>query len=256
MWKCRRDSYVTHRAYCVALAEETARLNAASTNIANNNNSLADNYINNNNPPQLFFPNYSSNLFKPNETSPFFFNNNNTPTIPLPFWIPTNPHQINNFHYPTTTTTTATATTNSDVLSVPSLFSNEEQQSSHQFMSSSPNMSATLLLQKAAQIGVTTDHPSSLMESLGLKFSSITDGKALLSGIYGSMINSNSNNVIIPLSEENHHHHHYSAPPAKRMRHTVSEESVNGGEGETRDFLGVGMHTICHPSTVNGWIWF
>ncbi|KAL0560105.1 hypothetical protein IC582_000499 [Cucumis melo] len=250
----RRDSYVTHRAYCVALAEETARLNAASTNIAINNNSLADGYINNN-PPQLFFPN-SSNLFKPNETSPIFFSNNNAPTISLPFWLPTNPHQVNNFHYPTTTTTTTT--TNSDVLSVPSLFSNEEQQSSHQFMSSSPNMSATVLLQKAAQIGVTTDHPSSLMESFGLKFSSITDGKALLSGIYGSMINSNSNNVIIPLSEEDHHHHHhhhlYSAPPAKRMRHTVSEESVNGGEGETRDFLGVGMHTICHPSTVNGWI--
>lgn len=236
------------------MAEETARLNAASTNIAINNNSLADGYINNN-PPQLFFPN-SSNLFKPNETSPIFFSNNNAPTISLPFWLPTNPHQVNNFHYPTTTTTTTT--TNSDVLSVPSLFSNEEQQSSHQFMSSSPNMSATVLLQKAAQIGVTTDHPSSLMESFGLKFSSITDGKALLSGIYGSMINSNSNNVIIPLSEEDHHHHHhhhlYSAPPAKRMRHTVSEESVNGGEGETRDFLGVGMHTICHPSTVNGWI--
>lgn len=232
----------------------------------NSNNSMADSYnnyhflkpTNNNNPPQ-FFP--SSNFFKPDETSHMFLNNINnvTPTIGLPFWMATNSHQINFPHSLLPQQTTTTTTTNSDVLSVPSLYSNEEQQSSHQFMASSANMSATVLLQKAAQIGVTTSTTDpSLMESFGLKFSTITDGKALFSGLYGSIMNSNSNIIPSCCSLENGGDHHqdseiYSAP-AKRMRHTVSEESVTGGEGETRDFLGVGMHSICHPSPVNGWI--
>ncbi|XP_038888506.1 zinc finger protein MAGPIE-like [Benincasa hispida] len=257
----RRDSYVTHRAYCVALAEETARLNAASTIANNSNNSMADNFnnyhflkpTNNNNNPLQFFP--SSNFFKPDDqTSHMFFNNINnvTPTIGLPFWMATNPHQIN-FPHPLLHQQTTT-TTNSDVLSVPSLYSNEEQQ----FMGSSANMSATVLLQKAAQIGVTTSTTDpSLIESFGLKFSTVTDGKGFFSGIYGSIMNSNSNIIPSCCSLENCGDHEGSEiypPPAKRMRHTVSEESVTGGEGETRDFLGVGMHTICHPSPVNGWI--
>jgi len=27
-----------------------------------------------------------------------------------------------------------------------------------------------------------------------------------------------------------------------------------GGGGQTRDFLGVGVQTLCHPSSINGWI--
>lgn len=273
----RRDSYVTHRAYCVALAEETARLNAASSTIANNsmaatadsNNNINYHFLkptNNNIISHQYFP---SNFFKPDhdhQTAQIFLNNNNNSLTPflIPQLAAPSSQQINNLqdniiinsnfhHHP--------------LLSVPSLYSHEEQQQAHQALASSAasaNMSATVLLQKAAQIGVTsstTTDPSSsssplMMGSFGLK---LTDGKALFSGLYGSIMNY-SNSLPSCSSLENGGEDSAASnlvqmyPAAKRIRHTVSEESVTGGEGETRDFLGVGMHTICHPSAVNGWI--
>ncbi|XP_023531072.1 zinc finger protein NUTCRACKER [Cucurbita pepo subsp. pepo] len=267
----RRDSYVTHRAYCMALAEETARLNAAASTM-----NTADNgyhFLRPNTNPHQYFP--SSTFFRQDhENSQMFLNNNVnslTPTIAFPFWMPNSSPQDNNFHHPLAPPPLPppppppppTATT-SCLLSVPSLYSHEEQ--ANQAMASSSaaaNMSATVLLQKAAEMAVTsstTTDPSSLMASFGLKFSATTDGKALFSGLYGSM---NSNSIPSCCSLENGGDHQDSAasnliqmyPAAKRIRHTVSEESVTGGEGETRDFLGVGIPTICHhPSAVNGWM--
>ncbi|XP_022988785.1 zinc finger protein MAGPIE-like [Cucurbita maxima] len=267
----RRDSYVTHRAYCMALAEETARLNAAASTMNTADNSY--HFLRPNTNPHQYFP--SSTFFRQDhETSQIFLNNNVnslTPTIAFPFWMPNSSPQDNNFHHPLAPPPPPppppppTATT-SCLLSVPSLYSHEEQ--ANQAMASSSaaaaaNMSATVLLQKAAEMAVTsstTTDPSSLMASFGLKFSAITDGKALFSGLYGSM---NSNSIPSCCSLENGGDHQDSAasnliqmyPAAKRIRHTVSEESVTGGEGETRDFLGVGIPTICHhPSAMNGWM--
>ncbi|KAG6589139.1 Zinc finger protein NUTCRACKER, partial [Cucurbita argyrosperma subsp. sororia] len=270
----RRDSYVTHRAYCMALAEETARLNAAASTMNTADNSY--HFLRPNTNPHQYFP--SSTLFRQDhETSQMFLNNNVnslTPTIAFPFWMPNSSPQDNNFHHPLAPPPPPppppppTATTTSCLLSVPSLYSHEEQ--ANQAMASSSaaaaaaaNMSATVLLQKAAEMAVTsstTTDPSSLMASFGLKFSATTDGKALFSGLYGSI---NSNSIPSCCSLENGGDHQDSSasnliqmyPAAKRIRHTVSEESVTGGEGETRDFLGVGIPTICHhPSAVNGWM--
>ncbi|KAG7022839.1 Zinc finger protein NUTCRACKER, partial [Cucurbita argyrosperma subsp. argyrosperma] len=270
----RRDSYVTHRAYCMALAEETARLNAAASTMNTADNSY--HFLRPNTEPHQYFP--SSTFFRQDhETSQMFLNNNVnslTPTIAFPFWMPNSSPQDNNFHHPLAPPPPPppppppTATTTSCLLSVPSLYSHEEQANQAMASSSSAaaaaaNMSATVLLQKAAEMAVTsstTTDPSSLMASFGLKFSATTDGKALFSGLYGSI---NSNSIPSCCSLENGGDHQDSAasnliqmyPAAKRIRHTVSEESVTGGEGETRDFLGVGIPTICHhPSAVNGWM--
>lgn len=263
LWNGRRDSYVTHRAYCVALAEETARLNAASS--TNNNSTIAENNYHFLKPPHQIFS--SSNIFRLNNSTDesrdhhMVFNNYNltTPTIGLPFWMMApaannnNSHQINDLHDHHHPFSAA-----SSVISAPSLYSNQDQQAHEAVLG---NMSATVLLQKAAQIGVTssTNDPSLMMgSSFGVK---LGDGKGFFSGFYGTNYNSNSMPSCSSLENGGGEDSGGSNlvqmyPPAKR-RHTVSEESVVSGGGEiTRDFLGVGVHTICHPSAVNGWIWF
>nr|POF06186.1 isoform 2 of zinc finger protein magpie [Quercus suber] len=132
------------------------------------------------------------------------------------------------------------------LLSVPSLYSTQHQ--SHQ--TPSANMSATALLQKAAQIGVTTADPS-FLGSFGLKCSDsqVRDGNKLCGVLYGTsnpILSTNIGNDV-----ENSAGDLLQVHPAKR-RHTMNEES--GGGGQTRDFLGVGVQTICHPSSINGWI--
>ncbi|XP_024318237.1 protein indeterminate-domain 9 isoform X2 [Brachypodium distachyon] len=71
----RKDSLLTHRAFCDALAEESARILAAANNSSTSNNS---NIINNNNnsvgsssnnllsPPPALFPTFSSHAQNPN----------------------------------------------------------------------------------------------------------------------------------------------------------------------------------------------
>jgi hypothetical protein len=40
---------------------------------------------------------------------------------------------------------------------------------------------------------------------------------------------------------------------AKRQKIFQSDQDSPAG-GQTRDFLGVGVQAICHPSSINGWI--
>ncbi|KAK6157183.1 hypothetical protein DH2020_011431 [Rehmannia glutinosa] len=140
-------------------------------------------------------------------------------------------------------------------ISVPSLFSTQNQ-ISHQI--STPNISATALLQKAAQIGATTnDQPSNFLGNFGIKGSdqniSGQDGNKFCGLMYGtssgtSGLGSDVESSVNDLSALNQLEMYN---PSKRRR--LGNEEIT--EGETRDFLGVGMQSICHPSSMNnGWM--
>ncbi|KAF3957210.1 hypothetical protein CMV_017759 [Castanea mollissima] len=290
----RRDSFITHRAFCDALAEETARLNAAS----NMNNAVANNinYHFMGTPLGPSMAQHFSSIFKPISSNDEAINQT---TRGLPLWMgqgssqgqesigntnlhgihqlgsvssggtifgdplvscsnpPPSDYQLNWVFGNKLSSSNAVELTASNslpltkeagtqLLSVPSLYSTQHQ--SHQ--TPSANMSATALLQKAAQIGVTTTDPS-FLGSFGLRCSDsqVRDGNKLCGVLYGTsnpILSTNIGNDV-----ENSAGDLLQVHPAKR-RHTMNEES--GGGGQTRDFLGVGVQTICHPSSINGWI--
>ncbi|KDP24073.1 hypothetical protein JCGZ_25730 [Jatropha curcas] len=301
----RRDSFITHRAFCDALAEETARVNAA-TSINSLAASTNFNYhlmgapIGPNNMAQHF-----SSIFKPISSS------NDQQTIDqtrrgLPLWVSQGPqgheaiinnsiqeihrqlgsltssgtifgqdplvsssdqyHQINwpkifgnnkqissnNVHQEELTSTTSLPLNEAAVqlASVPSLYSGQQQQTHQTTTTAAANMSATALLQKAAQIGATSTDPS-FLGSFGLKCSSngqIQEGNKFC-GLYGA------NNLDLDLVLD---HQMQMFPATKRQKVMQNEPEstvVGGGGGQTRDFLGVGVQqAICHPSPMNGWI--
>ncbi|KAK7831122.1 zinc finger protein magpie [Quercus suber] len=285
----RRDSFITHRAFCDALAEETARLNAAS----NMNNAVANNinYHFMGTPLGPSMAQHFSSIFKPISSNDEAINQT---TRELSLWMgqgssqghelignnnlhgihqlgsvssgtifgdpliscsnpPPSDYQLNWVFGTKLSSSNAEELTASNSLpltdvkeagtqplSVPSLYSTQHQ--SHQ--TPSANMSATALLQKAAQIGVTTAD-SSFLGSFGLKCSDsqVRDGNKLCGVLYGTsnpILSTNIGNDV-----ENSAGDLLQVHPAKR-RHTMNEES--GGGGQTRDFLGVGVQTICHPS--------
>ncbi|KAG4968819.1 hypothetical protein JHK87_034470 [Glycine soja] len=294
----RRDSFITHRAFCDALAEETARVNAAS-NISN--------YSIMQNPVGSDMATHFSSFFKSNscpdqEPAPgnqtsnkglslwmtqtsqahheTMVNNNNlhefyqlgsvtSPTAiygtsgnplascsnPPPSnyqlnWVLGNKLSTNGSHQELTSTASLPLVNNIvkdnpnlQLISVPSLYSSQHQ--SHQ--TTSANMSATALLQKAAQIGTTSSDPSSLfLASIGLKCNSPGQDGNKFCGMYGSSSvltshwseaeNNNNNN-------NNHSGDLSQMPPTKRL-HVQNEESA---WGQTRDFLGVGAANHLPP---------
>jgi len=116
---------------------------------------------------------------------------------------------------------------NLQLISVPSLYSSQHQ--SHQ--TTSANMSATALLQKAAQIGTTSSDPSLFLGSIGLKCNSPGQDGNKFCGMYGS------SSVLTSHEGENNYSGDLSQMPPAKRRHVQNEESA---WGQTRDFLGVG----------------
>lgn len=289
----RRDSFITHRAFCDALAEEAARVNAASnmtTSGINYHHMLGANPIGSGIMGQQF-----SSIFKPNSSTDHeaamdqarrrfalyegLIGNNlqelnhhqlgamNSETVfssagpnyQSP-WMFANKLSMENPAGLSSNTSISLAG------SVPSLFSNHYEQHSHQMVASGANMSATALLQKASQIGATSSTDASFPGSFKLNSSSnsstvttnqIEDGSKYSDLYYSSNTQRNhsigSDQHLENSSSDISTLNQFQMYPAKRQ-HTQSEESSNAAGGQTRDFLGVGMQPICHPSSINGWI--
>ncbi|KAI9093243.1 hypothetical protein K1719_027257 [Acacia pycnantha] len=293
----RRDSFITHRAFCDALAEETARVNAASTMA---NSFLGYTFIGNSQGPAgISMTTHFPSIFKPiSNTS--VAETNHQASSGLSLWMAptqtltrgppqthhdtmvTNLNSNNNdmfeIHHQLGSVTTSSSSSGSilygnnplvscpnsqlmnwvfggdqnkngsdhhhqdQLISVPSLYSSQHQQS-HQ--TSSANMSATALLQKAAQIGATSTN-TSFLGTLGLKCrnSSQEQEGNKFCGIYGT----GSSILVSTLGSET------TENPAKRRNIQHKEEISNNGGEKTRDFLGVGVESICHDAPINGWI--
>ncbi|KAI3718523.1 hypothetical protein L6452_19397 [Arctium lappa] len=280
----RRDSFITHRAFCDALAEETARVTAAS-----HFNNVTPATVGNVNyhfvgPPVLAGPTMAqhfSSIFKPITTNPEN-HLDSTRQGALSLWTSTGNNNDNSDHdnlqdlhqldsvlyadphqnhpppsdYQSNWGVFGVKTTcDHEVVSAPSLFSS--QNNSHQTHPTS-SMSATALLQKAAQMGSTssvTTH-SSFLGSFGLKASNnATTATAThvqnenkFCGLYGaspmmnSGLGSDLENEFSSLDQLQMY------PPSKRRNIQIDQEHHNSGNGgQTRDFLGVGIQPICHP---------
>ncbi|KAH7533137.1 hypothetical protein FEM48_Zijuj04G0098500 [Ziziphus jujuba var. spinosa] len=313
-WKCekcskRRDSFITHRAFCDALAEETARLNAAS----NISNSMAAGNINYHFIGTSLAPTMATqpfpSVFKPISSNaetiirqttrglsvwmgqgsqghePLAANNTtlqdqihqfgpavssvgtlfgdplvscSNPPAPSDYqlnWVFGSKISSNNAHEDQLTSST-TSLPLSDVkgggtqlINVPSLYSTQH----HSHQTPSANMSATALLQKAAQIGATSTD-SSFLGSFGLKCSNNNGGQVQEGNKFCGLYCSNAMSRSHGSSVENPEADVPQMYPAAKRRHVQSSEEGAGRGGQTRDFLGVGVQTICHPSSINGWI--
>lgn len=223
---CRRDSFITHRAFCDALAQESSRqppLPTLITNTSINNSQLFGNISNNNMslalsqiPPQQISSTHDQNDTN-QSTEILRFGNHNILSPPSqhplhtpPFNFITQPSN-QNFHHDQQTQTfqgliSLSELNNNNLFSEnfnhEGFFSENPLMCDHNNQTSpiSPHMSATALLQKASQMGATSStnnnnntSASSLLRSYGSSFSSSLATK------------------------------------------------VNGGDGLTRDFLGVGQ---------------
>ncbi|KAE8733833.1 Zinc finger protein MAGPIE [Hibiscus syriacus] len=198
-WKCDkcskryavRDSFITHRAFCDALAEETARINAATGLRSDINYHLMENQhfffifkpISSTDETSIDQSRCGLSLWMNHDVHQFgSLNSGSIYTDPL-VWTsnpPASGYQLNwvlgnNVSPSHAQDLTSTLLPLNNVkengallVSVPSLFSTQQLQS-HQ-PPSSANMSATALLQKAAQIG-TTSTDTSCLGSLGTKCS-------------------------------------------------------------------------------------
>uniref|UniRef100_A0A8N4ICM4 Protein EARLY HEADING DATE 2 n=1 Tax=Elaeis guineensis var. tenera TaxID=51953 RepID=A0A8N4ICM4_ELAGV len=288
----RRDSFITHRAFCDALAEETARVSAVSSinhtaPIGNADCLLPDGLMRSD-----MLQNFSSNIkadmsnCKADDQArprlPLWMGHGIQSSEPLSsttglsdinqigpmgagtlygdlFTSYSNAQQLNShlswlygnkLSSPSSVeltstsipTTTMIDSSQSPLLSIPSLYSTQH----HHRPAQASDMSATALLQKAAQIGVTSTIPFiGSFEPSKCQDTQIQDASK-----YDRLLNSNQlsnlEDVVNGFAASNPY-------DMLAERHCSSAKDDLEGGGETRDFLGVRVQTFC-PSSINGWI--
>ncbi|GAV75952.1 hypothetical protein CFOL_v3_19428 [Cephalotus follicularis] len=287
----RRDSFITHRAFCDALAEETARVSAACNNVAMDTLNYPFMGITLQEPSMA---QHFSSIFKPissnGETTidkkqglslwmaqgshhhdqissnlqeihqlgsvssgstyaePIVLCSNIPPPSDSELnWVFGNKSSSINVHEELTSTslpmTNVKETGTDQLASVPSLFSTQQQ---HSHITSAANMSATALLQKAAQIGATTTDPS-FLGCFGLKCNSnqVQDANTYC-GLFGSStITNNIGSDVESSANDISTLNQMQLYPCKRRQ--IRRDDNSGGH--TRDFLGVGVQ-----ATINQWM--
>lgn len=164
-----------------------------------------------------------------------------------------------------------TTTTNTNTTSLPCLYSIQHPQTSPN--NSSQIMSATALLQKAAQMGATTSTTTNdtfFLGNFGLVKGSNNDidhsnnynnNGGSLFGTSNSTTTNVGSDVEGSVDDLSTMTTMYNVNPAKRQKLLNDRVDSNaqggfggGSGGQTRDFLGVGSQPVCQPSSINGWI--
>ncbi|TVU23079.1 hypothetical protein EJB05_32814, partial [Eragrostis curvula] len=213
----RRDSFITHRAFCDALAQETARIHHHNLvappplslwggDAATLNTTIASAAAVHQLPPAVQQMSSSSYdlLAPPFDMGWQMYGNNNA---------------NNKLSFSASCSELTSASKDSpDSVVAPSLFSNQHQQ--HLAAKPAADMSATALLQKAAQIGAVVSSPNNNSSSMP---SQVLDGLLFA------------------------HHHNATSLGNLPPYHS----GLNKGREETRDFLGVALSC---SSSLHGWI--
>ncbi|KAL5702192.1 hypothetical protein ACHQM5_027439 [Ranunculus cassubicifolius] len=158
----RKDSFITHRAFCDALAEETAKLYSPTGTTMPPDHSP---YPHPQNPPPIFFP----------------FSNSQTSPIPLSTWDPLQNSDPNHNSQPTSNAIQMKPDFHQEIPNINSFFQYPHQKSNFAptFLQQHPHstseahvvvgspLSATALLQKAVNVGVAAMSNATQAQSVG-----------------------------------------------------------------------------------------
>ncbi|CDY55238.1 BnaCnng28590D [Brassica napus] len=237
----RRDSYITHRAFCVALAEETAREVVLPQNQNHQSNPLIIHQSSSHHQAQANMNISSSSSSSHNIINTLHFETNQQQTDDqiinyhhhgVPTWLSPQPQDL-----------TSSNPSPSNGGGGGGLFS----------LAASPAMSATALLQKAAQMGSTRTTPLPPTTDFERSHNTLTTTMAAMTSPSGFITSNNNNQAFIQdynASGFNHHHggeeafdNTFSGFLRTNADTTTAGSDTNksggGGEGLTRDFLGI-----------------